>query len=334
MHARVRQETLAPVWPVQAILDLFALPFNDLLLRAQTVHRAHHPANAVQQSSLLSIKTGACPEDCAYCPQSSRYHTEVEAAPLMPLDQVLAAARQAKDAGRAALLHGRRLALSHRAPTGSGDRTRAGREGAGPGDLRHPGHAEGRPGRTPEGRRPGLLQPQPGYRAGALRRDHPHPHLPGPAGHAASRARRRPEGLLRRHRRHGGIARDPRRPDRRPGQPGPLPGIRTRQPIGQGAGHPPGRCARSGPHRVRAHHRRHPHRHAPRRGAAVGGPREHARQHPGPVLHGRRQFDLPRRAAADHAESAGADRRPAVRAPGAGPLPAHPEPARAAISPA
>ena len=99
MHARVRHETLAPVWPVQAILDLFALPFNDLLLRAQTVHRAHHPANAVQQSSLLSIKTGACPEDCAYCPQSSRYHTEVEPAPLMPLEQVLAAARKARDAG-------------------------------------------------------------------------------------------------------------------------------------------------------------------------------------------------------------------------------------------
>jgi biotin synthase len=99
MHARVRHETLAPAWPVQAILDLFALPFNDLLLQAQTVHREHHPANAVQQSSLLSIKTGACPEDCAYCPQSSRYHTEVEAAPLMPLDQVLEAARKARDAG-------------------------------------------------------------------------------------------------------------------------------------------------------------------------------------------------------------------------------------------
>lgn len=99
MHARVHHETLAPAWPVQAILDLFALPFNDLLLQAQTVHREHHPANAVQQSSLLSIKTGACPEDCAYCPQSSRYHTEVEAAPLMPLDQVLEAACKARDAG-------------------------------------------------------------------------------------------------------------------------------------------------------------------------------------------------------------------------------------------
>ena len=99
MHARIRHETLTQAWPVQAILDLFSLPFNDLLLRAQTLHRAHHPANAVQQSSLLSIKTGACPEDCAYCPQSARHQAEVETTPLMTLEQVQAAARQARDAG-------------------------------------------------------------------------------------------------------------------------------------------------------------------------------------------------------------------------------------------
>ena len=99
MHARIRHETLTQVWPVQAILDLFSLPFNDLLLRAQTLHRAHHPANAVQQSSLLSIKTGACPEDCAYCPQSARHQAEVETTPLMTLEQVQAAARQAREAG-------------------------------------------------------------------------------------------------------------------------------------------------------------------------------------------------------------------------------------------
>ena len=99
MHARVRHESLLAVWSVQAVLDLFALPFNDLLLQAQTTHRAHHPANAIQRSSLLSIKTGACPEDCAYCPQSSHHNTGLETAPLMPLEQVLAAARQARDAG-------------------------------------------------------------------------------------------------------------------------------------------------------------------------------------------------------------------------------------------
>ena len=80
-------------------LALFALPFNDLLARAHEVHRAHHDANAVQVSTLLSIKTGGCPEDCAYCPQSARYATGVKAEKLMSLDAVLEKARQAKVAG-------------------------------------------------------------------------------------------------------------------------------------------------------------------------------------------------------------------------------------------
>ncbi len=81
---------------VEALLDL---PFNDLLARAHAVHAQHHDANAVQVSTLLSIKTGGCPEDCAYCPQAARYHTGVEAEKLMPLDAVLDKARQAKAAG-------------------------------------------------------------------------------------------------------------------------------------------------------------------------------------------------------------------------------------------
>jgi biotin synthase len=81
---------------VQALFDL---PFNDLLSRAHAVHRAHHNPNAVQVSTLLSIKTGGCPEDCAYCPQAARYHTGVEAEKLMSLDAVLAKAKQAKAAG-------------------------------------------------------------------------------------------------------------------------------------------------------------------------------------------------------------------------------------------
>jgi biotin synthase len=81
------------------VAHLFGLPFNDLLQRAHAVHRAHHDANAVQVSTLLSIKTGGCPEDCAYCPQASRYHTGVKAEKLMSLDAVLDKARAAKDAG-------------------------------------------------------------------------------------------------------------------------------------------------------------------------------------------------------------------------------------------
>ena len=81
------------------VAHLFGLPFNDLLERAHAVHRAHHDANAVQVSTLLSIKTGGCPEDCAYCPQASRYHTGVKAEKLMSLDAVLDKARAAKNAG-------------------------------------------------------------------------------------------------------------------------------------------------------------------------------------------------------------------------------------------
>jgi len=81
------------------VLALFAMPFNDLLATAHAVHRTHHDANAVQISTLLSIKTGGCPEDCGYCPQAARYHTGVKAEKLMSLDAVLEKARAAKAAG-------------------------------------------------------------------------------------------------------------------------------------------------------------------------------------------------------------------------------------------
>ena len=86
-------------WRRDELLALFALPFNDLLDRAHAVHRAHHDANAVQVSTLLSIKTGGCPEDCAYCPQAARYHTGVQVEKLMELEDVLDRARAARDAG-------------------------------------------------------------------------------------------------------------------------------------------------------------------------------------------------------------------------------------------
>ncbi|HCS12350.1 MAG: biotin synthase BioB [Zetaproteobacteria bacterium CG06_land_8_20_14_3_00_59_53] len=86
-------------WTVEDIEALFALPFNDLIFRAQQAHRAHFDANEVQLSTLLSIKTGGCPEDCKYCPQSSRYTTEVESELLMKKDEVMKAARIAKEKG-------------------------------------------------------------------------------------------------------------------------------------------------------------------------------------------------------------------------------------------
>ena len=86
-------------WTRAAVEALFELPFNDLVHRAQTVHRRHFDANAVQLSTLLSIKTGGCPEDCAYCPQSARYQTGIENEALVPLEDVLAGARAAKENG-------------------------------------------------------------------------------------------------------------------------------------------------------------------------------------------------------------------------------------------
>jgi biotin synthase len=87
------------VWTREAVLGLLDLPFADLLYRAQTVHRQHFDANSVQLSQLLSIKTGGCPEDCGYCPQAARYQGGVEATPLMPLTEVVAAATAARAAG-------------------------------------------------------------------------------------------------------------------------------------------------------------------------------------------------------------------------------------------
>ena len=86
-------------WSRDEIEQLFNLPFNDLLFHAQQVHRNHFNPNQVQVSTLLSIKTGRCPEDCGYCPQSVRYDTEVENEPLLPLEQVLQQAKAAKAKG-------------------------------------------------------------------------------------------------------------------------------------------------------------------------------------------------------------------------------------------
>ena len=86
-------------WTLEEARTLFALPFNDLLFHAQRVHRRHFDPNRVQVSTLLSIKTGACPEDCAYCPQSVHYQTPVGREDLMDLDDVLQAARVARRNG-------------------------------------------------------------------------------------------------------------------------------------------------------------------------------------------------------------------------------------------
>lgn len=92
-------ETLRHDWSETEVLDLFALPLNDLIFQAQSWYRQFFDPNAIQLSTLLNIKTGGCPEDCAYCPQSARYHTGVNAEPLLDLEAVKAAAIEAKQKG-------------------------------------------------------------------------------------------------------------------------------------------------------------------------------------------------------------------------------------------
>ncbi|EDP46400.1 biotin synthase BioB [Rickettsiella grylli] len=86
-------------WTSDQIRILFQSPFNDLIYQAQTIHRQSFQSNAIQVSSLLNIKTGLCPEDCAYCPQSGHYNTGLKKEPLMSLEEVKKAAKKAKEKG-------------------------------------------------------------------------------------------------------------------------------------------------------------------------------------------------------------------------------------------
>ena len=102
-------------WKIEEVLALFDAPLNDLLFQAQSIHREHHPANEVQISTLLSIKTGGCPEDCKYCPQSVHYDTGLGTHNLLAVETVLDAARKARDAGATRFCMG----AAWRSPTNS-----------------------------------------------------------------------------------------------------------------------------------------------------------------------------------------------------------------------
>jgi biotin synthase len=86
-------------WKVEEILELFSLPFNDLMFKATSTHREFQENNKVQISTLLSIKTGSCPEDCKYCPQSAHYNTDLKKEPFMEVSKVVEAAKEAKKSG-------------------------------------------------------------------------------------------------------------------------------------------------------------------------------------------------------------------------------------------
>lgn len=99
-------DTIRHNWTKEAVLEIYNRPLIDLIYEAATMHRQYHDAGEVQVSTLLSIKTGGCPEDCAYCPQAARYHTDIEKNDLLSVEQVKEAALKAKAAGSSRLCMG------------------------------------------------------------------------------------------------------------------------------------------------------------------------------------------------------------------------------------
>src|SRR3569833_670534 len=97
--AMMRTTPVSQQWTRDTALALYHLPFNDLLFRAQSVHRQHFDPNRVQHTKLLNIKTGGCPEDCGYCSQSSHHSTGLAASKLMDVEVIVAEARKARDGG-------------------------------------------------------------------------------------------------------------------------------------------------------------------------------------------------------------------------------------------
>ena len=231
-------------WTRAEVLALLDLPFADLLSRAQAVHREHHDANAVQVSTLLSIKTGGCPEDCAYCPQAARYATGVEAEKLMSLDAVLAKAQAAKAAGATRFCMG----AAWRSPKDRDIPKVAAMVGA--------VKALGLETCATLGM---LSQPQADALKTAGLDYYNHnldsaPEFYGEIIHTRdyqdrldtlrARARRRPQDLLRRHRRHGRDPRAARRPAADAGDLAGAPAVGADQPPGAGRRHAAGRHRR------------------------------------------------------------------------------------------
>ena len=242
-------------WTLDEVRALHALPFADLMHRAQSTHRRHFDPNQVQVSTLLSIKTGACPEDCAYCPQSIRYDTGLEREALMEPAAVVARARAAREAGATRFCMG----AAWRSPKDRDlDKVVEMVEGVAALGLETCatlGMLTPRAGEPPQGRGPRLLQPQPRHLGSVLRRGHHDAHLPGPPRDARGRARRRHPRLLRRHPRHGRDGRRPRRIPAHARDARPAPGERADQQPRAGRGHAARRHARGRSDRLRADHR-------------------------------------------------------------------------------
>ena len=191
-------------WTLAEVEELFDLPFIDLVFRSQAVHRRFQAPNTVQISTLLSIKTGACPEDCAYCPQSVRFDTGLDPSELMELEDVAARARAAKDSGATRFCMG----AAYRSPKPKDLRKVLAMirevKALGLGDLRHARHGDVQPRRWNSRPRASIITitiwtPR---RATTRKSSAPAPIKTG-STHSQAVRERRHERLLRRHRRHG-----------------------------------------------------------------------------------------------------------------------------------
>ena len=191
-------------WSVGEIESIYTAPLLDLVHQAQTVHRAHHAPNQVQGCVLLNVKSGGCPEDCAYCPQSAHYSTGVDRYELMKVDDALDAARRARAQGATRFCMG--AAWRDAAEGEEFDRVLdmvRGVRALGHGGLLHARHADAGAGGRAGRRRAVGVQPQPRHVARVLRQHHHDARLRRAPRHARARAPGRHHRLLRRHHRHG-----------------------------------------------------------------------------------------------------------------------------------
>ena len=279
-------------WTREELRALFDLPLSELIFRAQSIHRAHFDPSEVQLSTLLSIKTGGCPEDCAYCPQSAQYDTGVHAEKLMPLDKVLAEARAARDGGASRFCMG----AAWRSPKERDlDAVCAMVEGVKALGLETCATL-------------GMLTAPQATKLKAAGLDYYNHNLDtSPEFYGKIITTRTYEDRLETlehvrtagiHVCCGGIVGMGETREDRIGMIATLANLPVHPEIGadQHAGprrrHPAGRRAVARRHRVRAHHRRCPHHHAAIDGAAVGWPGKHERGDAGVVFPRRRQFDL------------------------------------------
>ena len=202
--ARQMDTQLRHDWKKDEVEAIYRTPLPELVYRAQTVHRVFHATDRVQTCQLISIKTGGCPEDCAYCPQSAHYDADVERQGLLDPQHVIARGSRRGLTRHNPNVHGSGVARSSswagfRQGSGDGE----GRIGAWPGSVLHLGHVDRRASGAIEGRGPYGVQPQSGHFAGVLRLHHHYARVRRTVADSSGSAQGRNHSMLWRNSGHG-----------------------------------------------------------------------------------------------------------------------------------